>query len=161
MRRATTGMFGVFPLTVKYATGQVGDQSDFVNAFSRVLSDVGQRLGGSLDPLHFRYFCDKLAASFCPRYYEYIFRWVPNMIFTKSDSQNTSSGGYLTWNAQNPIHKTHLQVNTRHGIHRIEVDTQNGVGVLKRGRQVEQSVFRWGPKRCLSGVVVLNPGPAL
>jgi hypothetical protein len=45
------------------ARAQVGDQSDFVTAFSRVLS-----------PLHFRYFCDKLAASFCPRFYENIFR---------------------------------------------------------------------------------------
>ena len=54
---------------------QVGDQSDFVTSFSRVLAETAPRIGPALSPLHFRYFCDKLAVSFCPRYYEYIFRW--------------------------------------------------------------------------------------
>ena len=53
---------------------QVGDQSDFVTGFSRTLAEAAPRLGPALSPLHFRYFCDKLAASLCPRYYEYIFR---------------------------------------------------------------------------------------
>jgi len=59
------------------ARAQVGDQSDFVTAFSRVLSEVAPAVGGALSPLHFRYFCDKLAASFCPRFYENIFRRAP------------------------------------------------------------------------------------
>ena len=53
---------------------QVGDQSDFVTSFSRVLAETAPRLGPALTALHFRYFCDKLAVSFCPRFYEYIFR---------------------------------------------------------------------------------------
>ena len=56
------------------AKAQVGDQSDFVTAAARVLADVAPAVGGALSPLHFRYFCDKLAASFCPRFYENIFR---------------------------------------------------------------------------------------
>ncbi|CAL5224462.1 g7153 [Coccomyxa viridis] len=52
----------------------VGDQSDFVTSFSRVLAETAPRIGPALSPLHFRYFCDKLAVSFCPRFYEYIFR---------------------------------------------------------------------------------------
>ena len=56
---------------------QVGDQSDFVTGFSRVLAETAPRIGPALSPLHFRYFCDKLAVSFCPRFYEYIFRWPP------------------------------------------------------------------------------------
>jgi hypothetical protein len=52
----------------------VGDQSDFVTAFSRALAETAPRLGPALSPLHFRYFCDKLSLSFCPRFYEYIFR---------------------------------------------------------------------------------------
>ena len=53
---------------------QVGDQSDFVTGFSRTLAEAAPRLGPALSPLHFRYFCDKLSVSFCPRFYEYIFR---------------------------------------------------------------------------------------
>ena len=53
---------------------QVGDQSDFVTSFSRVLAETAPRIGPALSPLHFRYFCDKLAVSFCSRFYEYIFR---------------------------------------------------------------------------------------
>ena len=53
---------------------QVGDQSDFVTGFSRVLAETAPRIGPALSPLHFRYFCDKLAVSLCPRFYEYIFR---------------------------------------------------------------------------------------
>jgi len=55
---------------------QVGDQSDFVTSFSRVLAETAPRIGPALSPLHFRYFCDKLAVSFCPRFYEYIFRCI-------------------------------------------------------------------------------------
>ena len=54
----------------------MGDQSDFVTGFSRTLAEAAPRLGPALSPLHFRYFCDKLSVSFCPRYYEYIFRCV-------------------------------------------------------------------------------------
>ena len=57
----------------------MGDQSDFVNAVSRVLGDAGPRLGAALSELHFRFLCDKLAASFCPRFYDYIFRYAPDM----------------------------------------------------------------------------------
>lgn len=57
---------------------QVGDQSDFVTGFSRVLAETAPRIGPALSPLHFRYFCDKLAVSLCPRFYEYIFRWPPS-----------------------------------------------------------------------------------
>lgn len=53
---------------------QVGDQSDFVNVFSRVLGDVGPKIGAALNLNYFRFFCDKLANSFTPRFYEYIFR---------------------------------------------------------------------------------------
>ena len=53
---------------------QVGDQSDFVTGFSRTLAELGPRLGRSLSENHFRYVCDKLAASFCPRFYEAVFR---------------------------------------------------------------------------------------
>lgn len=56
---------------------QVGDQSDFVTSFSRVLAETAPRIGPALSPLHFRYFCDKLAVSLCPRFYEYIFRRAP------------------------------------------------------------------------------------
>lgn len=53
---------------------QVGDQSDFVNVFSKVLGQLGPRIGASLSGNYFRFFCDKLANSFTPRFYEYIFR---------------------------------------------------------------------------------------
>jgi hypothetical protein len=59
----------------------VGDQSDFVTVFSRVLAETAPRVGPALSALHFRYFCDKLAVSFCPRYYEYIFRSAPGANF--------------------------------------------------------------------------------
>lgn len=52
----------------------VGDQSEFVNVFSKVVGQVGPRIGASLNNNYFRFFCDKLANSFTPRYYEYIFR---------------------------------------------------------------------------------------
>lgn len=52
----------------------VGDQSEFVNVFSKVLGQVGPRIGASLNGNYFRFFCDKLANSFTPRFYEYIFR---------------------------------------------------------------------------------------
>lgn len=53
---------------------QVGDQSEFVNAFSKVLQQMGPRIGAALNANYFRFFCDKLANSFTPRFYEYIFR---------------------------------------------------------------------------------------
>lgn len=55
----------------------MGDQSEFVNGVSRVMSEVAPRLGGALSELHFRYFCDKLASSFCQCYFAYIFRCKP------------------------------------------------------------------------------------
>jgi hypothetical protein len=54
---------------------QVGDQSEFVNVFSKVLGQIGPRIGASLNGNYFRFFCDKLANSFTPRFYEYIFRY--------------------------------------------------------------------------------------
>lgn len=53
---------------------QVGDQSEFVNVFSKVVGQVGPRIGAALTTNYFRFFCDKLANSFTPRFYEYIFR---------------------------------------------------------------------------------------
>ena len=53
---------------------QVGDQSEFVNTASRVLAELGPRIGGFLNDNHFRYFCDKLANSFTPRFYDYILK---------------------------------------------------------------------------------------
>lgn len=53
---------------------QVGDQSEFVNVFSKVVGQVGPRIGAALNTNYFRFFCDKLANSFTPRFYEYIFR---------------------------------------------------------------------------------------
>ncbi|KAL3139007.1 hypothetical protein ABBQ32_005811 [Trebouxia sp. C0010 RCD-2024] len=52
----------------------VGDQSEFVNVFSKVVGQVGPRIGAALTTNYFRFFCDKLANSFTPRFYEYIFR---------------------------------------------------------------------------------------
>jgi hypothetical protein len=52
----------------------VGDQSDFVNMLSRVLTEAGPKLGAALSDAHFRYFCDKLGASFAPRFAEALFR---------------------------------------------------------------------------------------
>ena len=48
-----------------------------MNGMSRVMAEVGPRLGPALSELHFRYFCDKLAASFCPRYFDSVFRQAP------------------------------------------------------------------------------------
>lgn len=59
-----------FPLT----SSQVGDQSDFVNVLSRVLTEAGPKLGAALSDSHFRYFCDKLGASFAARFAEALFR---------------------------------------------------------------------------------------
>ena len=52
----------------------MGDQSDFVNVLSRVLTEAGPKLGAALSDSHFRYFCDKLGASFAPRFAEALFR---------------------------------------------------------------------------------------
>lgn len=52
----------------------MGDQSDFVNVLSRVLTEAGPKLGAALSDAHFRYFCDKLGASFAPRFAEALFR---------------------------------------------------------------------------------------
>ena len=57
---------------------QEADQSDIVTGFSRGLAETAPRIGPALSPLHFRYFCDKLAVSLCPRFYEYIFRCPPS-----------------------------------------------------------------------------------
>ena len=53
---------------------QVGDQSDFVNSFSKTLSELGPKVGAALNENHFRFFCDKLANSLAPRFFEAIFR---------------------------------------------------------------------------------------
>ncbi|KAK9858463.1 hypothetical protein WJX84_000384 [Apatococcus fuscideae] len=52
----------------------VGDQSDFVNSFSKTLSELGPKIGSALNDNHFRFFCDKLANSLAPRFFEAIFR---------------------------------------------------------------------------------------
>ncbi|KAK9837632.1 hypothetical protein WJX74_001749 [Apatococcus lobatus] len=52
----------------------VGDQSDFVNTFSKTLSELGPKIGAALNENHFRFFCDKLANSLAPRFFEAIFR---------------------------------------------------------------------------------------
>jgi hypothetical protein len=53
---------------------QVGDQSEFVNVFRRTLGEAARRVGPLLSEVHFRYLCDRLAASFSPRFYEAVFR---------------------------------------------------------------------------------------
>eukprot|EP00249_Psilotum_nudum_P021312 c28062_g1_i1 orf=249-2780(+) len=51
----------------------VGDQSEYVNAISAILSSVPV-IGGLLSPLYFQFFLDKLAASFAPRFYFNIYK---------------------------------------------------------------------------------------
>ncbi len=60
-----------------------------MTSFSRVLAETAPRIGPALSPLHFRYFCDKLAVSFCPRFYEYIFRCAPLTTHLHSATQTT------------------------------------------------------------------------
>ena len=51
-----------------------GDQSEYVGAMRAVLADIGSRVGPSLPPNHFRFFCDRLLRSLAPRMKEAIFR---------------------------------------------------------------------------------------
>ena len=46
------------------AAAQAGDQSEWVGLLRRALLDVGSRLGEAMPPNYFRFFCDKLLASF-------------------------------------------------------------------------------------------------
>ncbi|GAQ83207.1 vacuolar protein sorting-associated protein 53 [Klebsormidium nitens] len=52
----------------------VGDQSEYVNGISSVLSTSVPVISGLLSSLYFQYFMDKLAASFAPRFYVNIFK---------------------------------------------------------------------------------------
>ncbi|KAG0554133.1 hypothetical protein KC19_12G065500 [Ceratodon purpureus] len=52
----------------------VGDQSDYVNGMSAILSSSVPVIAGLLSPLYFQYFMDKLAASFAPRFHNNIFK---------------------------------------------------------------------------------------
>lgn len=53
---------------------QVGDQSDFVTSFGRILGDMAPVIGAKLNEVQLEFFCEKLAASLCPRFTEALFR---------------------------------------------------------------------------------------
>ncbi|KAI5061178.1 hypothetical protein GOP47_0023683 [Adiantum capillus-veneris] len=52
----------------------VGDQSEYVNGISAVLSSSVPAIGALLSPLYYQFFLDKLAASFAPRFYANIYK---------------------------------------------------------------------------------------
>ncbi|EFJ16271.1 hypothetical protein SELMODRAFT_421950 [Selaginella moellendorffii] len=52
----------------------VGDQSEYVNGISSILSSSIPVISGLLSPLYFQFFLDKLAASFAPRFYMNIYK---------------------------------------------------------------------------------------
>uniref|UniRef100_A0A0E0CBT6 Uncharacterized protein n=1 Tax=Oryza meridionalis TaxID=40149 RepID=A0A0E0CBT6_9ORYZ len=52
----------------------VGDQSEYVNGISSILSSSIPVLGNLLSPTYFQYFLDKLAASLGPRFYLNIYK---------------------------------------------------------------------------------------
>lgn len=52
----------------------VGDQSPFVSTCAQALSGLDSILCSGLSQGDWTYLCDKLAASFCPRFYESVFR---------------------------------------------------------------------------------------
>jgi len=52
----------------------VGDQSEYVNGISSILSSSIPVLGSLLSPTYFQYFLDKLAASLGPRFYLNIYK---------------------------------------------------------------------------------------
>ncbi|PUZ53405.1 hypothetical protein GQ55_5G050300 [Panicum hallii var. hallii] len=52
----------------------VGDQSEYVNGISTILSSSIPVLGSLLSPTYFQYFLDKLAASLGPRFYLNIYK---------------------------------------------------------------------------------------
>ncbi|KAI4965794.1 hypothetical protein ZWY2020_048177 [Hordeum vulgare] len=52
----------------------VGDQSEYVNGISSILSSTVPALGSLLSPTYFQYFLDKLAASLGPRFYLNIYK---------------------------------------------------------------------------------------
>eukprot|EP00897_Mesotaenium_endlicherianum_P004927 jgi/Mesen1/4462/ME000227S03482 len=52
----------------------VGDQSEYVNAISGVLSSSIPVIASLLSPVYFQFFLEKLAASFAPRFYVSIFK---------------------------------------------------------------------------------------
>lgn len=56
------------------ALESVGDQSEYVNGISAILSSSVPVLGGLLSPVYFQYFLDKLAASLAPRFYLNIYK---------------------------------------------------------------------------------------
>ncbi|KAL2341478.1 hypothetical protein Fmac_009418 [Flemingia macrophylla] len=52
----------------------VGDQSEYVNAISLILTTSIPALGSLLSPVYFQFFLDKLASSLGPRFYSNIFK---------------------------------------------------------------------------------------
>ncbi|KAK9786068.1 hypothetical protein WJX73_001616 [Symbiochloris irregularis] len=52
----------------------VGDQSPFVSTCAQALSGLSTLLPAALSPGDWTYTCDKLAASFCPRFHDSVFR---------------------------------------------------------------------------------------
>lgn len=52
----------------------VGDQSEYVNGISAVLSSSVPAIGALLSPLYYQFFLDKLAASFAPRFHVNIYK---------------------------------------------------------------------------------------
>jgi len=55
-------------------TESVGDQSDYVNTITGVLTDAGHSLSPRLSDNHYQFFCEKLAASFIGRFNDAILR---------------------------------------------------------------------------------------
>eukprot|EP00250_Pteridium_aquilinum_P035828 c9974_g1_i1 orf=227-2767(+) len=52
----------------------VGDQSEYVNGISAVLSSSVPAISALLSPLYYQFFLDKLAASFAPRFHVNIYK---------------------------------------------------------------------------------------
>ena len=52
----------------------MGDQSPFVSTCAGALSSLSTTLPNALSQSDWTYVCDKLAASFCPRFHESVFR---------------------------------------------------------------------------------------
>ena len=51
-----------------------GDDSPYVSAARRVLTEAAPRLGAALDKSQFGFFCDKMARMFIPRYIDTIYK---------------------------------------------------------------------------------------
>jgi len=55
-------------------TDSVGDQSEYVNTITTVLTEAGHSLSPRLSDNHYQFFCEKLAASFIGRFNDAILR---------------------------------------------------------------------------------------